>query len=193
MMTQSTVKKPTSKPSVAVSDLKHWYYCPRVVYWRRVFKAAWVTGRVADLGKERHNLSWIVRLDRFRGCEVERDVCLRSEKLGLFGCLDALIKCGKEMHPLDLKRGWYEEGHDVQLGAYALLVEETYNTTVRTGFLYYPGKKLEEVEIDERLRKTVMRTIKKVQEMLESGRMPQPTRESWKCRVCDHLSYCRGI
>ncbi len=179
--------------SISASDLRNWYFCPRLIYWRKVFKTPWVSGKVVKIGRKGENLSWLPRMARFRSCDVKRNICLRSERYRLVGCLDALIVCDREIYPLELKRGKYTGGHDIQLGAYALIVEEAFQTEVRVGFLYYPRKALEEVLIDQKLRKRVIWTIGKVREILISGKMPQPAKEKWKCLVCDHFSYCRGV
>ncbi len=181
------------KPSISASDLKNWYFCPRLIYWRRVFRAPWVSGKVVKIGRKGEDLSWLPRIARFRNCDVKRNVCLRSRKYELVGCIDALITCGRETYPLELKRGSYIRGHDVQLGAYALLIEDAFQTEVRLGFLYYPRKVLQEVKINHMLRKKVIWTINKVRDIIDSGKMPQPTKEKWKCLVCDHSSYCRGV
>lgn len=180
----------TSKPSVAVSDLRQWHFCPRVVYWRRAFRAPTKVGRLAELTEA--DPKWISDLKEFSNCEIKRQVCLSSESLGLYGCLDALAIC-HELHPVEMKRGVVRDGHLVQLAAYAMLVEEAFGKKVRLGFLYYPGEKLERVNIDRRLRGRMLHTLKEVRKILETGEMPEPTVDRWKCRVCDHYHYCGGI
>ncbi len=192
MMTRSTGRRSTSGPEVRVSDLRQWYYCPRIIYWRYTFRAPWKPGKITKVD-ERHDPSWVGRLKAFSGCKVERNVCLRSSSLNLVGCMDALITCGDELIPLEMKRGALRDGHDVQLCAYAMLIEENFGVRVTRGYLYYPGEKLEEVPMDDSLRRKVLRTLNQIRKTLEEGRMPEPTKDRWKCRVCDHYTYCGGV
>ena len=175
---------------MATSDLRQYFFCPRIVYWRRVFRASYRPGKVVEVGGDK--AYWLSRLNQFKGCDVEFDVRLRSKRLGLVGVLDALVKCRQRAYPVEVKRGVVKDGHDVQLGAYAMMLEEL-GYEVSEGYLYYPGRGLVRVEVNEGLRKKVIRTVEEVRGIICQGKMPKPTRERWKCIVCDHETICRGV
>lgn len=179
-----------------MSDIRQYLYCPRIIYWRRVLRVGGAETPLMRRGKERQDraVREAIRLVPLRGCRVERDVILKSERLGLWGRLDGLLHCGERAYPLEVKFASPARSHRIQLAAYAMLIEENFDVEVREGFLYYPGG-LGLVRVDSlrKLRREVMRALEGIRRILEEEYMPPPTPNKGKCAVCEHFLACRGV
>jgi CRISPR-associated exonuclease Cas4 len=140
-----------------VTDIKHYVYCPRLVYFDRVLHAAPVFGSQQEEGKESHEDYVAKELRRkdavyyspeFVGAEKLMFTPLSSSGLGLQGNVDLIIKTALgEFVPVEYKNMSSDRGrvcmdHKYQLVAYALLVEENFGTVVKRGFVNYLPEKL---------------------------------------------------
>lgn len=199
-MTRNTAtKKPSSSDLlVAVSDLRQYLYCPRIIYWRRVLRFGGKETPLMLRGKElqSRSVSRALELVPLRGCRAMRDIYMTSDDLGLRGRLDALIVCNtkERAYPLEVKHGNPASSHKVQLAAYSLLVERVYNLQVNEGFLYYPKKEgLVRVIISPELRKKALDTVNRIREILIEESLPPPTKNAGKCFVCEHYVACRRV
>jgi CRISPR-associated exonuclease Cas4 len=92
-------------------------------------------------GKEQH-IRWeelekrrTFKKYKLQDAEREFNVSVKSDRLGLYGKLDLLIKTPFEYIPAEFKytEGKISMGHRYQVIAYALLIEDFYHVTVRTG------------------------------------------------------------
>jgi CRISPR-associated exonuclease Cas4 len=137
---------------VSVTDIKHYVYCPRLVYFDRVLHAAPVFGSQQEDSKELHEDYVAKELRRkdavyyspeFVGAEKFLFTTLSSGELGLQGNVDCIIKTAKgEFVPVEYKNMSSDDGpvcmdHKYQLVAYALLIEENFGTIVKQGFVNY--------------------------------------------------------
>jgi len=121
-------------------------------------------------------------------------VSLESARLGLTGILDLLIVADGIHYPVEFKdaAGGQALHHRYQLGAYCLLVEDVYRTTVRTGFLYViPEKRVVPVPVTTNLRRRVVELMSRIRETVTAEKMPPATRRKAKCRVCEFRNYCQ--
>jgi len=135
-----------------------------------------------------------LQLIPLRGCRVERDLVLFSERLGLWGRLDGLLMCGDRAYPLEVKFASPARSHSVQLAAYGMLVEERVGRRVDEGYLYYPGGEgLMKVEWLRRMRGEVLRIVAELRRIVEEEILPPPTTNSAKCRVCEQYAFCRRV
>ncbi len=181
---------------MAVSEIRQYLYCPRIVYWRRVLRLGGVETPLMRRGREgqARALRDALQLVPLRGCKVERDLILFSERLGLWGRLDGLLICGDRAYPLEVKFASPARSHKVQLAAYGMLVEERIGRRVDQGYLYYPGGEgLIEVEGLRRMRGEVLRIVGELSRIVEEEILPPPTANRAKCRVCEHYSACKGL
>jgi CRISPR-associated exonuclease Cas4 len=119
-----------------------------------------------------------------------------SQRLKLHGVLDCLIKTDREYIPVDYKYQNSDHGrphlhHKYQLVAYALLVDERYQTKVKRGFLYYvPEEKPIQVEITYTLKRYLERIVTKIENQLENHVLP-PIKN---CRgVCGYEWICQNV
>ena len=98
---------------------------------------------------------------------------LSSDKLGLQGAIDCIIKTeAGEYVPVDYKgRVWVD--HKYQLTAYAMLIEENYQTRVRRGFInYLPEKRVIQLEVPPAMKIHVKRILGHIKSMITQERLP---------------------
>ena len=189
----------------AVTDLKQWVYCPRILYYHLCLpdvrpvtykmQAGIEAARAEEGREERRSL----RAYGLQSGEREFGVPLSSERLGLRGEVDMVITVsgaeGQEVIPVDYKLSRVAGPHfKLQLAAYALLLEEARGCEVRRGFLYYlPLRRAESVPIDRRLRRQLAAALAGMREMLEQEKMPAPTPQIAKCVACEFRRFCNDV
>jgi len=204
-------KLPTSdiaETSVSVTDVKHYVYCPRIVYFERVLHAKPVFGSQQEEGRERHEEYVRKELRRkdavyyspdFRGTKKMLFVGLNSLRLGLTGQVDCIIRTVKgEYIPVDYKNMNSNNGkvwmdHKYQLVAYALLVEEKYGTVVKRGFInYIPEKLIVKVEITPTMKTHVKRVIGHIKRIIREEKLPPIRVAKNKCAGgCGYKQICQ--
>ncbi|MEM2365279.1 MAG: CRISPR-associated protein Cas4 [Candidatus Bathyarchaeia archaeon] len=176
--------------------MKHWFYCPRIVYFERAIgaraelgsqqeEALEIHSKLSELDKRRTGGLWYS--GGLRGAEKEFGVALSSKGLGLRGVIDCVLKLGGEAIPLEYKamasnkgRAWPD--HKYQLVAYALLIEENYGSIVKRGFIFYEGDgAILEIEITPVMKAYVRRAIGRIWEALAKGEPPPIRVPKAKC------------
>ncbi len=124
-----------------ITDLKQYIYCPRIFYYHAclphirpvTFKMEAGIAAHTDEPKRAARRS----LERFGGPEGRREfeVAVMSAALGLSGQVDEVVDTGTELIPIDYKLARKASYHfEVQLAAYALLLEESRKTMITRGF-----------------------------------------------------------
>lgn len=127
-----------------------------------------------------------------RICELEP--ALISGKFGLTGSPDKLITIGDELAPSLIKTGAIPENgvwksDRLQLTAYAILVEEIYNTVVTHGFVEYARwGMVREVTIKRHERRSVLQLRDRVRKIKE-GFMPEKPVDA-PCEHCGFIGVC---
>jgi CRISPR-associated exonuclease Cas4 len=138
---------------ISVTDIKHYVYCPRLVYFDQVLHATPVFGAQQEEGKESHEEQVAKELRRKDAVYYSREF-VGAEKLlfaslsfldvlGLQGNVDLIIHTARvEFIPVEYKNmnsvaGRVCMDHKYQLVAYALLIEESFGTTVKSGIVNY--------------------------------------------------------
>jgi len=192
---------------VSVTDVKHYLYCPRIVYFERVLHAKPMLGSQQEESKELHEEYVKKELKRkdaiyyspeFIGAEKLLFTSLSSSLLELRGDLDCIIKTEKgEYIPVDYKnmqsnRGRVWMDHKYQLVAYALLIEEEFGTQVRRGFVsYLPEKLILELEITPTMKTHVKRVIGHVKRIVREEKLPPIRVAKHKCTGgCGYKHLC---
>ncbi|MGQ0568091.1 MAG: CRISPR-associated protein Cas4 [Armatimonadota bacterium] len=193
---------PTSRLELTVSDIKQFLYCARIPFHRYVTRAPAVPTAKMTFGKEAHartdRLERRRTLAEFELLEGEREfhVPLRSDRLGLTGTLDMLIRAPREVIPVEFKDSVDPPGlnHKYQLVAYALLVEEHFDCIVRRGYIHLiPAKEVIEYAITPNMRRHVLRTLAEMRRVLASERLPAPPANLGKCTDCEYRRFCNDI
>lgn len=188
------------KYPIRVTDLKQWAYCPRVFYFQHCLPAVRPTtfkmqagvqaGRSEAGREERRSL----RAYGIAQGAREFDVPVKSTPLGLRGEVDMVITIADtgEIIPVDYKLARIAGPHfQLQLAAYALLLEEMRGATVRRGFLYaIPLRRATEIKIDQRLRTQVLKGSEAMQRVIAHETMPSPAKNRSKCVACEFRRFC---
>jgi len=185
-----------------VNDLKQWDYCPRIVFYNTVMPVARKSTIKMERGKEIEitldALESRRTLRRYRLAEGERrfHVWLNSPGLGLSGKVDLLIVTPEAGYPVDFKytRDRPRRNHILQLGGYALLVEEALRLPVPAAFLYIaPSNQLLRVNVTPGLKELVSRRLSEIREMIREAILPEATPVRARCEECEFRNYCGDI
>jgi len=193
---------------VTVSDVKQYLYCPRIIYFDHVLHVPKPFDLKLSVGKEKHDT--ITSKEKRRKGALFYDplldhsdklfkVELESERLGLRGVLDYLIKTEKEYIPVDYKFGFSKKGgvhlnHKYQLAAYSLLVEANFDTIVRRGYIHYSKDQINvKIDFNDDLRKRTLKLISDIKNIVEKEIEPSGTRMTARCVDCEYQRYCQSM
>jgi CRISPR-associated exonuclease Cas4 len=185
-----------------VNDLKQFEYCPRIVFYNTVMpldrKVTFKMHRGTEAEFKLDALEKRRSLRRYKLAEGDRQfhVWLHSERLGLSGKMDMLVISPEGCFPVDFKytRGRPHRNHIAQLAAYAVLVEEHFQTQVNTGFIYLaPIEELVAVQMTTELKGQVALSLEQMRKMIHEGILPEPTPVRARCQECEFRNYCGDI
>lgn len=191
-----------------VTDLKQYTYCPRIPFYRYCLPAIRPVTYGMRVGIESHRDEQAReerRSLRAYGLSVgERifDLRFRSEQLGLIGRLDMAIRLpsAEAMEPeavvvdYKLTEGRAGPHFQVQLAAYALLLEQAWSLPVRRAFLYsIPLRQAEEIAITPALRRKVPKAVQAVRAMVFGERLPAPPTNRARCVTCEFRRFCNDV
>ena len=186
-----------------VTDIKQYHFCPRIIYFTKVLGMEERTTDSEEAGKEAHDE--FHRKERRRTTllggktlKVEQKwtaLQLRSEKLGIEGMVDMVVKTPEGYVVVEYKTTFIPRrvhpGHLYQAAAYAMLVEEAFKTIVRKLYVYYEkSNKFFEIPLTESIRRHVVWTIGRIREIVQEEKLP-PAKPSRKCWSCGYRWICR--
>jgi len=193
---------------VSVTDVKHYIYCPRLIYFDRVLHAQPVFGSQQEDSKELHEDYVRKELRRkdavyyspeFVEAEKLLFTSLSSSMLGLQGNVDCIIKTANGEHvPVDYKNMASDKGrvwmdHRYQLVAYGLLVEDHFGVVVRRGFVnYIPEGLILQFEITPTMKSYVKRVLGHIKRIIKEEELPPIRVAKQKCTGgCGHKQTCQ--
>ena len=193
---------------VSVTDIKHYIYCPRLIYFDRVLHARPIFGSQQEEGKESHEEQIAKELRRkdavyysceFVGAEKLLFTALSSDLLGLQGNVDLIIRTARgEFIPVEYKNMNSDGGrvcmdHKYQLVAYALLIEETFSTIVKQGIVnYLPEELILHFEITPTMKTHVKRVLGHIKRIIQTEELPPIRVAKYKCQGgCGHKQTCQ--
>ena len=176
-----------SETSISVTDLKHYFYCPRIIYFEKVLHAKPNLGS-QQIGSGEQHEEYVKKESRrkdaiyysadFVGASKMFFVPLHSHRLKLSGTVDLIIRTrDNEYVPVDYKNIMSNHGkiwsdHKYQLTAYALLIDESFDTCVRRGFInYIPEEKVIGLEITRSMKVFVKRVLGDVEKIIREERL----------------------
>jgi len=179
--------KTSSSFAFPVSLIKHYLFCPRIPYFILFLGAhERVTENMRE-GKEEHEKFF--RRERRKGRLV--NIFLESEKYGIYGFVDEILKEDNGYCVVELKNTEYRKEnmkiHLYQAVAYALLVEENFGRVVKI-VLKYKDKSVE-MPLTAGMRKYVVSIINKITKMQEEGLAPS-IRNKTRCQNCGFSKIC---
>ncbi len=132
--------------------------------------------------------------DYYANSQVDIEPLLHSEKLGLSGSPDKLINIDETPVPSIIKTGAMPEngvwqGDRLQLTAYAMLIEDKYNSIVERGFVEYARwGTVREVTIKRHERRKVLQLRDRIKK-IRDGLMPERPQDA-PCERCGFAGLC---
>lgn len=177
---------------VTVAGLHALVYCERLFFLEEVERLR-VQDAAVYAGRALH-----VQLEQDEG-ELSRHV-LESETLGLQGRVDVLRRRDGALVPYEHKRGRSAPGEGaraawetdrIQVGAYALLLEEAFGQHIPEGRVRYHADNLTvRVPIDDALRTAVRSAVERARELGRQSLRPPVTSEPNRCTRCSLAPVC---
>jgi CRISPR-associated exonuclease Cas4 len=121
---------------------------------------------------------------------------MESRSLGLRGKVDRIEIEDGAYFPVKIITGtppvkgvW--KSHAMQLVAYAILMEETFQKEIRVGFVDYVlvGER-KPVMISQEMREEFYNTFNEMESMMLEGYVPEATPSGKKCKKCEYREFC---
>lgn len=191
-----------------VSDLKQYFFCPRVVYYHLCLPQLRPTtfkmrqgadeGRAERGREERRSL----RAYGLHRGECAFDLTLESPRLGLRGRLDLAIRTDDnpagllEAIPVDYKMtaGRTLDHFLLQVVAYGMLLEEAWGIPARRGFLYLiPTRRARPVALSAEARKRVTAAVSAMSAIALREQMPPAPAGRGRCQACEYRRFCNDV
>ena len=128
--------------------------------------------------------------------KILSEVKIVSEKLGLVGRLDKIEIENENYRPVDLKTGsppksdiWQDQ--KIQLSAYALLIEEKFDTNVDYGYIeYLKTREKRRLYINPFMKENVKILINEVNNLIKANKLPDKIENINKCNYCGLRAEC---
>lgn len=193
---------------IDVTDVKQYVCCPRLAYYRYCLPDIRPLTYAMEVGTESHKQEEDREIRRsLKSYGVDQGERLfrhyiTSTTLGLKGIIDLIIivpssqEQNKEAIIVEYKHSELKAGphFKLQIAAYALMIEESWQIPVRRGFLYsIPLRKAEEIVITTALRKKVPTVIQAIKQLMDSEQMPEPTKAQKRCPTCEFRRFCNDV
>ena len=108
----------------------------------------------------------------------------------------------EEWIPVDYKDSWEpltkgglpQHNWQMQVAAYAMLLEVAHGVAIRRAFVYFiPRKRAVAVPITAELRRDVLDALWDMREMILHERMPPPTPHFRRCAACEYRRLCNDV
>jgi len=117
---------------------------------------------------------------------------LRSERYGLVGRPDQLVRVGKRLVPVEQKpkSRRLQPSHVLQVAAQCLLVQEVYGVRPPYGLVVLAGGVRERVEFSAALEERLFDVMAQMRAFLEVDASPQPRWIARKCHACGYRQRC---
>ena len=121
---------------------------------------------------------------------------IESEKLQLKGIIDRIEVYENSYVPIELKTGKMPKegvwpGHRIQIAAYAMLIEENFNTNVKEGFIrYLDTNETRQIAINPFMKEEIIDLTKEIQNLLKNQEIPNYCENRNKCINCGLRNTC---
>lgn len=186
---------------LTVTDLKQYAYCARVSYYEHCLPDLRPRTYKMDAGQMAHEQERKRAARRtLRGYGLDArprsfEVPVVSTLHGLVGKIDEVAvteRLPQQVIPVDYKLARQVSPHyRLQLAAYAMMLEESWQCQVTQGFVYLiPLRRLEPVPITDKLRNEVVEAASVIRSIIQAERMPPPTLRRSRCASCEFRRLC---
>jgi len=121
---------------------------------------------------------------------------VESDQLQLKGIVDRIEVYENSYVPIELKTGKMPKqgvwpGHKIQITAYAMLLEETFKTEVKEGFVrYLDADETRQIAINPFMKEEIINLVREVQNLLKSQDLPNYCENKNKCIKCGVRGTC---
>lgn len=176
---------------ISISALNQFVFCPRRCALMHI-EGIWSDNEHTAKGTILHKNADERGYESEGNAKLLRALPLYSVKHGLSGKADVVEQCGKEIIPIEYKKGKRREfdNDDIQLCAQGLCLEEMFQTEVKRGFIYHASsRRRREVMIDENLRGETINTIEAVRKLLQTETIPAAELKP-RCNGCSLRGTC---
>lgn len=181
----------------SVTDIKHYAYCPVIIYITHFLGVREEATEYMKYGSEVEGEDVVAAAARMvRVKSVLRSV-QASSKLGFSGVVDYLLVTRfDEYIPMEIK--WSETDdkaradHVLQLAAYSIAVEETFNTVVKLALIHYVrgnGGAFMRIHVTQPLRDRVMSALSEMRR-ISGGDLRGVRVNRRRCVSCNYRAYC---
>ena len=128
--------------------------------------------------------------------KIESEVYVESKKFDLKGVVDQVEIYEQDIVPYELKTGKPPEkgvwpSHQIQVGAYVLILQEKYNKPIKEAFVKYLNtNETRQIIMNPFLKDEILTLIKKVKALLSDKKIPDYTKNENKCKKCEINKEC---
>lgn len=128
--------------------------------------------------------------------KIKSEYVIDSDEMELKGIIDQIEVYPEGFIPIELKTGSSPKegvwpGHRIQLGAYALLMEEKFGKEIKEGFVVYLDKQeRRHIAINPFLKQEVKDIKDKVRSLLNDKILPEIEQNKNKCAKCGLKNKC---
>ncbi|MHA1439580.1 MAG: CRISPR-associated protein Cas4 [Promethearchaeota archaeon] len=184
-------------PLIGTEEVRQYCYCKRIIFFRHILHSPMKQTYKMEYGAKKHEkLQKIANKSEEKYAQKYYNIYLTDSQTGLVGLIDYFEFDGKEAYPVEIKSGnMPPEGHDnphkYQVTAQAILIEKNFDFLVKKVRVFYSkyNKVIEyPIGIEDKLK--VMNIIKKIRRLIESEKIPEPTKNKGKCIDCECKNYC---
>ena len=191
-----------------VEALKQYVFCPRIIFfyhcWPDVRPITYKmeAGLASQDEEEAREARRSLRVYGLKQGECRYNVSLESERLGLHGIVDMVIRTDDnplrelELIPVDYKLSERRPGLNLklQVAAYGALLQETYHLPVKRGFLYaIPLRRAVEIAFTPSLRSQLDQALLAMRDITTKEFMPEPPHQRAKCQPCEFRRFCNDV
>jgi CRISPR-associated exonuclease Cas4 len=150
-------------------------------------------GRIAQERLEKLEVRRALTRYGLEGRRREFRVDLASDSWGLTGYPDLLLKGDGVTSVVEFKLTGEDpnEGHWIQVGAYAVLVEAVRGVKVDSVMIYrIPDERIFRKEFHQGWTKRLRRVLTEIDGCVEARFDPGPTEDRRKCENCEYVNFC---
>jgi CRISPR-associated exonuclease Cas4 len=186
-----------------VTDLKQYATCRRVVFYERCLPGVRPSTYKMAAGREAHDEEedraprrTLRQYGEHLTGERRFHLRLASPRLNLTGLLDEVVFLEDgTCFPVDYKAAKTARyAYKIQLAAYALLLEDSGQSSIATGYLYLiPLRKTVPVNLTAELRQAVLTMLDELHTLVAHERMPPPAATPQLCMACEFRRFCNDV
>jgi len=185
--------------SLPIHLLRQYRFCERIPNFQELLKLNPTRPLWVNQGQQLHAKQKQVfkhrTLKRFglETAQQEFDVAVSDDTLQLHGIVDSVLITDDAIYPIEFKLAGTKptKGQRLQLIAYGMLLEKTYQLPCHQGFILFEQKgKTYPVQMSENNKQNVKITRDKIIKNLEKGLMPNSSATASQCSQCEYLNYC---